>query len=71
MIGSKIKAARESRGWSQEYLADLLNVTQATISRIESGFIKPELEKVKLISFHTGVDLLYLLESETESRQRI
>lgn len=32
-----VKAARESRGWSQNQLADHIGCTQATISRIESG----------------------------------
>ena len=30
-----LKAAREKRGWTQEYLAEKSGVNQATISRIE------------------------------------
>lgn len=36
-VGSKIKEFRESRGWTQDQLADKLNTTRQTISRYESG----------------------------------
>lgn len=36
-IGIGIRNVREAKGYSQEYLAMLLNVSQTTISKIESG----------------------------------
>jgi transcriptional regulator with XRE-family HTH domain len=51
MINYKIKAAREAKRYSQEYLAAVLNITQATYSRIESGVIKLDILKLKKLSF--------------------
>lgn len=36
-IGSSIRAIRENRGWSQEQLAEKMNISRSTISKIESG----------------------------------
>ena len=36
-IGSEIRAIRESRGLSQDDLADIMEVHRATISKIETG----------------------------------
>ena len=36
-IGDKIRSIRTSRGYSQEFLAEQLGITQGTYSRIESG----------------------------------
>jgi transcriptional regulator with XRE-family HTH domain len=46
MINYKIKAAREAKRYSQEYLAAVLGITQATYSRIETGTIKLDLQKL-------------------------
>lgn len=37
VIGEKIKALRIERNWSQEYLADLLFISQSAYARMESG----------------------------------
>lgn len=39
ILGHKVKRAREKKGWNQKQLAEETNLTQATISRIESGEI--------------------------------
>lgn len=39
----KLKAARESAGFSQEQLAEAIGSTQAFISRIERGIDNPRL----------------------------
>ncbi len=36
-IGDKIRQIREKRGYSQEQLADLMNINRSTISKIENG----------------------------------
>lgn len=44
-----IKEWREQRGWSQEELADMVGVTQETISRLENGkiaYTQPTLEAI-------------------------
>jgi transcriptional regulator with XRE-family HTH domain len=37
VIGSKIKAYRKQKGWSQEYVAEILHLSQSAYSRIENG----------------------------------
>ncbi|HMY83575.1 MAG TPA: helix-turn-helix transcriptional regulator [Saprospiraceae bacterium] len=35
--GDKIRQVREERGYSQEQLADIMNINRSTISKIENG----------------------------------
>lgn len=39
-IGKQIRAAREKRGWSQEFLAAKVGATQSTVDRIENGLTR-------------------------------
>ena len=36
-LGDKIRIVREQRGYSQEQLAELMNINRTTISKIENG----------------------------------
>ena len=36
-LGEKIRNIREQRGYSQEKLAELMNINRSTISKIENG----------------------------------
>ena len=36
-IGNKLKKLRKNRNWSQEHVAELLNLSQSSYARIESG----------------------------------
>jgi len=36
-LGDKIRHVREQRGYSQEQLAEMMNVNRSTISKIENG----------------------------------
>jgi transcriptional regulator with XRE-family HTH domain len=40
-IGNKIIELRRTRGWSQQQLAAKLRTRQSTVSRWESGNVKP------------------------------
>ena len=37
IIGDKIRLIREKRGYSQEQLAELMQINRSTISKIENG----------------------------------
>lgn len=37
ILGDKIRIVREQRGYSQEQLAELMNINRSTISKIENG----------------------------------
>ena len=36
-LGDKIRIVRDQRGYSQEQLAELMNINRSTISKIENG----------------------------------
>lgn len=36
-LGDKIRIVRERKGYSQEQLAELMNINRSTISKIENG----------------------------------
>jgi len=36
-LGDKIRQIREERGYSQEQLADMMDINRSTISKIENG----------------------------------
>jgi transcriptional regulator with XRE-family HTH domain len=37
ILGDKIRQVREKRGYSQEQLADMMDINRSTISKIENG----------------------------------
>ncbi len=49
-IGLKIKKIRESKNYSQEYVASKLGISQNAYSRIESNQIKIDIERIKILS---------------------
>ncbi|HLU85224.1 MAG TPA: helix-turn-helix transcriptional regulator [Vicingaceae bacterium] len=59
----KIRAARHQFGFSQQYMADLLNISQKAYSKIESGktalTIKRVTEIAKIFKIHP-IELLFL-----------
>lgn len=59
-FNEKLLSLRKENGYSQEVLADKLNVSRQTISKWESGLTTPELEKIILLSeiFNISVDEL-------------
>lgn len=64
-IGFKVKLLRESKNMSQFQLANQLEVSQATISKLESG----QIDKVDFLLMHKicelfEVDFKYFIEKE-------
>ncbi|MBV6716907.1 helix-turn-helix transcriptional regulator [Paenibacillus chitinolyticus] len=61
---NKIKEFRTSKGYSQEYLAEKLNVSRQTIISIEKGKYKPSLNlALKLAKiFNAQVEEIFFLE---------
>ena len=65
MLSEKIINLRKSRGWSQEELAERLNVSRQSVSKWESGVSNPELDKIVAMSALFGVSTDYLLKDAT------
>lgn len=64
-FGEKLKAIRKEKGYSQEEMAGLLDVSRQAVSKWESDRGMPEIEKLLQISNMFGVTLDYLLKSES------
>ncbi len=54
----RIREARESQGWTQQFLAHKLNERESFIKNIEAGRMKPPLEIAKRIEKLLNVQLL-------------
>lgn len=63
-FGLKLKALRKEHGYSQEELAQRLDVSRQAVSKWESDRGTPETDKLLQISTMFGVTLDYLLKSE-------
>lgn len=62
MLSEKIAAQRKRFGWSQEELAEQLEVSRQSVSKWESGASLPELDKILALSALFGVSTDYLLK---------
>ena len=63
-FGEKLQALRKARGWSQEELAQRINVSRQALSKWESGASVPDTENVVALSRLFGVPTDYLLLDE-------
>ena len=65
-LADKLFELRKEKGWSQEKLAEQINVSRQSISKWESGQALPELEKIVELSkiFQVTTDYLLLEESD-------
>lgn len=61
-LGVKVKQTRENLGMNQKQLAEASGITQATISRIESGQVKEsKSESLKRLAKALGITVDYLV----------
>ncbi len=68
LFSRRLKEEREKRGWTQEYMAGLLQIKIGTLSGYERNYRTPDLEMVTKIANLLGVSVDYLLgraEGET------
>lgn len=66
ILADKIMNLRKQNGWSQEELADKLDISRQSVSKWESGTSIPDLDKVLKLSNLFGVSTDYLLRDEME-----
>ena len=60
-LAEKLFELRKEKGWSQEKLAEQINVSRQSISKWESGQVLPEIEKIIELSKIFQVTTDYLL----------
>ena len=66
ILADKIAALRKKSGWSQEELAQQLNVTRQSVSKWEGAQSIPDIDKILQMSRLFGVSTDYLLKDELE-----
>lgn len=69
ILADKIIKLRKKNGWSQEELADKVNVSRQAVSKWESTTAIPSLEKILQLSELFGVTADYLLKDEIEDEE--
>jgi transcriptional regulator with XRE-family HTH domain len=60
-IGDKLRKLRAHKGYSQEYMAETLEISQKTYSNMENDKSSISIENLKKIAEEFNVDLLELL----------
>ena len=66
ILADKIINERKKNGWSQEELADMLNVSRQSVSKWEGAQSVPDLQKILKMTEIFGVSTDYLLKDEIE-----
>ena len=66
ILSEKIIMLRKKNGWSQEDLAERLDISRQSVSKWESGASIPDLERIVNMSQLFGVTTDYLLKDEIE-----
>ncbi|MCC9016184.1 helix-turn-helix domain-containing protein [Flavobacterium lipolyticum] len=61
MIGENVRKIRVIKGYSQQYMADLLEISQAAYSDMETGKTKISFEKLQKISLALNLDMNYIV----------
>jgi transcriptional regulator with XRE-family HTH domain len=61
IIGSRIRDLRKRTGQTQLQLAELLGMVQSSVSALENGDIRPDLDALQTLSAHFRVSIDYLV----------
>jgi transcriptional regulator with XRE-family HTH domain len=64
MLSTKIRFLRDSKNWSQEYVAEKLNITQTAYSKLESGQTKLTTERITQLAILFNVDEHFFLSDD-------
>ncbi len=57
LLGDNIRKYRTLKSFSQQHLADELNIAKSTIQRIENGKLNPTIWALKNIAYVLEVDI--------------
>ena len=71
IFADKLTQLRKKAGWSQEELAEQMNVTRQSVSKWEGAQSVPDLDKMIRLSELFGVSTDYLLKDEIEQAEHI
>ena len=68
--GDRLKQVRESRGFTQNKLAELAGTDNVQLSRYENGKVEPSLKMLALLAENLDVSTDYLLGLSDDPRKR-
>lgn len=71
IFADKLILLRKKAGWSQEELAEQMDVTRQSVSKWEGAQSVPDLDKMIRLSELFGVSTDYLLKDEMEDVEHI
>lgn len=71
ILADKIIKLRKQRGWSQEQLAEKMNVSRQAVSKWESDQAVPDIDKIIMLSQLFGVTTDYLLKDDFQSEDKV
>ena len=66
--GEKLSNLRKQNNYTQEELADIMNVSRQSVSRWESDIAFPETEKLIALSKLYNCSIDYLLQNDNDER---
>jgi len=69
ILADKIIRLRKKNGWSQEELAEKMQVSRQSVSKWEGAQTVPDLEKILMLGSLFGVTTDYLLKDEIENEE--
>jgi len=58
----KIRLARNKKGYTQEYIAFKLNISQKTYNKLENGYTKLTVSRLKKIALILNTDACTLMD---------
>jgi transcriptional regulator with XRE-family HTH domain len=66
LFGARLKSLRENKGWTQEYLAEKMDISTNYLSSIERGKENPTFDMLIKFSLALKVDMWELFDFEHE-----
>ena len=71
ILGQRIKEEREKRQWTQDYLAETLNVSRQAISKWKIGSTYPDIDRLVQISNLFDITLDSLIKGDDSLKKSI
>lgn len=71
ILADKIIQLRKQNGWSQEELAEKMNVSRQSVSKWEGAQSAPDLQKILMMAELFGVTTDYLLKDDMEAEEYV
>ena|SRR5688572_13557380 len=70
-VALNIRSCRESRGYSQDYMAEMLNICQSSYANIELGKTSLSLERLMQIAGILDADIHALIENRKPENDQL